>query len=147
MEESSKAQKSQILSDWRSRFSPDELRLLVVQLDSLVELAQQEGSRNQDVLQMNVLANYVDHKLEWVCLNCHFHHFVEPPDFINSAQGGRLLVCTNCYHYFRVRVAFVDYVGSLTLHAPDVANCPACGEALECSTSKCRYYGQVPPRG
>jgi tRNA(Ile2) C34 agmatinyltransferase TiaS len=45
MEESSKAQKSQILSDWRSRFSPDELRLLVVQLDGLVELAQQEGAK------------------------------------------------------------------------------------------------------
>jgi hypothetical protein len=45
MEESSKAQKFQILSDWRSRFSPNELRLLVVQLDSLVELAKQEGAK------------------------------------------------------------------------------------------------------
>ena len=44
MEESSNAQKQQILSDWRSRFSPDELKYLVVQLDSLVELAQEEGA-------------------------------------------------------------------------------------------------------
>ena len=42
---------------------------------------------------------------------------------------------------------FVYQESGLTLHAPDVAKCPACGEALECSTSKCRYYGQVPPRG
>jgi len=31
-------------------------------------------------------------------------------------------------------------------NAGNGANCPACGEALECSTSKCRYYGQIPPR-
>ena len=28
----------------------------------------------------------------------------------------------------------------------DVAVCPACGEGLECTTTRCRYFEQIPPR-
>ena len=30
--------------------------------------------------------------------------------------------------------------------AVDMAICPACGEELECSTTKCKHFGQIPPR-
>jgi hypothetical protein len=55
-------------------------------------------------------------------------------EITKMAQGGWRLVAVgdNGVHYFERPLTAA-------------ATCPACGEELECSTSKCRYFGQVPP--
>lgn len=50
MENTVEAQRMQILSDWRNHLSLDEFRLLVVQIDSLIELAREEGGLTQRTL-------------------------------------------------------------------------------------------------
>jgi hypothetical protein len=70
---------------------------------------------------MNVFVDYISPGLYWVCPNCHFHHLVPLPEFLNASQGGRLLVCTNCYHYYKVNVSLQDYTGSLAQRALDEA--------------------------
>lgn len=48
MEETVIAQREQILLDWRNHLSIDEFRLLIAQIDSLIELVREEvGKGNQ----------------------------------------------------------------------------------------------------
>lgn len=76
---------------------------------------------------MNAIEDYNSPKLFWSCPNCHRRHFVELPDFVNATQGGRLLVCTDCYHYYKVEVTLLDYSASLTTREAASGACPKCG--------------------
>ena len=109
-------------------------------------------------------------KLEWMCPNCHRHHFISLPEFLSCITVIRMLVCVDCWHYYKVELTLLDYCAveqrdeaagegagesPKTLRTEDIVvgdTCPRCRGAghyvdyigkRECSL--CNGTGQVSP--